>query len=69
MKYKNIRALVVTIVMACSTGAAAQADSAKTFWDNWFVQFGADMTVQKPHGHAFKDALSKGTSFGVDVAV
>ena len=69
MKYKNIRALVVTIVMACSTGAAAQADSAKTFWDNWFVQIGADMTVQKPHGHAFKDALSKGTSFGVDVAV
>ena len=69
MKYKNIRALVVTIVMACSTGAAAQADSAKTFWDNWFVQFGADMTVQKPHGHAFKDALSKGTSFGIDVAV
>lgn len=69
MKYKNIRALVVTIVMACSTGAAAQADSAKTFWDNWFVQFGADMTVQKPHGHAFKYALSKGTSFGVDVAV
>ena len=69
MKYKNIRALVVTIVMACSTGAAAQADSAKTFWDNWFVQFGADMTVQKPHGHAFRDALSKGTSFGVDVAV
>ena len=41
----------------------------KSFWDNWFVQLGADMTVQKPYGHAFKDALGKGTSFGVDVAV
>ena len=55
--------------MICSINAGAQEDSTKTFWDNWFLQFGADMTVQKPHGHAFKDALSKGTSFGVDVAV
>ena len=69
MKYLSIRALGLTLMIACCTGAAAQADSANTFWDNWFVQFGADMTVQKPHGHAFKDALSKGTSFGVDVAV
>ena len=69
MKNIDIRALVLTFVIACSTSAAAQADSTHTFWDNWFVQFGADMTVQKPHGHAFKDALSKGTSFGVDVAV
>ena len=69
MKYLSIRTLGLTLMIACCTGAAAQADSANTFWDNWFVQFGADMTVQKPHGHAFKDALSKGTSFGVDVAV
>lgn len=69
MKYLSIRTLGLTLMIACCTGAAAQADSANTFLDNWFVQFGADMTVQKPHGHAFKDALSKGTSFGVDVAV
>ena len=69
MRNTKIRALVFTFVIACSNSVAAQADSTHTFWDNWFVQFGADMTVQKPHGHAFKDALSKGTSFGVDVAV
>ena len=69
MKYLSIRALGLTLMIACCTGAAAPADSANTFRANWFVQFGADMTVQKPHGHAFKDALSKGTSFGVDVAV
>ena len=69
MRITDIRALVLSFIIACSTSAAGQADSTHTFWDNWFVQFGADMTVQKPHGHAFKDALSKGTSFGVDVAV
>ena len=69
MRITDIRALVLSFVIACSTSAAGQADSTHTFWDNWFVHFGADMTVQKPHGHAFKDALSKGTSFGVDVAV
>ena len=69
MRNTKIRALVFTFVIACSNSVAAQTDSTHTFWDNWFVQFGADMTIQKPHGHAFKDAFSKGTSFGVDVAV
>ena len=69
MRNTKIRALVFTFVIACSNSVAAQADSTHTFWDNWLVQFGADMTMQKPHGHAFKDAFSKGTSFGVDVAV
>ena len=55
----------------CCQGVAVCGDSVKgrSVWDNWFVQFGADMTVQKPYHHEFKDALSKGTSFGVDVAV
>lgn len=61
--------VISVLTLACCLTADAQTDSIKSFWDNWFVQFGADMTVQKPHGHAFKDALSKGTSFGVDVAV
>ena len=55
----------------CCQRLAACEDTVKrkSFWDNWFVQLGADMTVQKPYGHALKDALGKGTSFGVDVAV
>ena len=55
----------------CCQRPAACEDTVKrkSFWDNWFVQLGADMTVQKPYGHALKDALGKGTSFGVDVAV
>lgn len=69
MLYKTKKVLISVLTLASCIAADAQTDSTKTFWDNWFVQFGADMTVQKPHGHAFKDALSKGTSFGVDVAV
>lgn len=69
MRYKTKKVLISVLTLASCMAADAQTDSTKTFWDNWFVQFGADMTVQKPHGHAFKDALSKGTSFGVDVAV
>ena len=69
MLYKTKKVLISVLTLASCMAADAQTDSTKTFWDNWFVQFGADMTVQKPHGHAFKDALSKGTSFGVDVAV
>ena len=55
----------------CCQRPAACEDTVKrkSFRDNWFVQLGADMTVQKPYGHALKDALGKGTSFGVDVAV
>ena len=69
MLYKTKKVLISVLTLASCMAADAQTYSTKTFWDNWFVQFGADMTVQKPHGHAFKDALSKGTSFGVDVAV
>ena len=69
MLYKTKKVIISVLTLASCMAADAQTDSTKTFWDNWFVQFGADMTVQKPHGHAFKDALSKGTSFGVDVAV
>ena len=55
----------------CCQGTVVYVDSVRkiSLWDNWFVQLGADMTVQKPHGYAFKDAFGKGTSFGVDVAV
>ena len=69
MLNKTKKVLITVLTLASCLTVDAQADSTKSFWDNWFVQFGADMTVQKPHGHAFKDALSKGTSFGVDVAV
>ena len=40
-----------------------------SFWDNWFVQVGADMTLQNPYGYDFSKVFPNGKSFGVDAAV
>ena len=39
------------------------------FWDNWFVQFGLDMTLQNPYGYNFSKVFPNGKSFGLDLAV
>lgn len=68
-------------------GDEAKADSSaivtNSFWDNWFLQVGADMTllfpvkdadVELPDGgvahlhHSFKDVFPNGKSFGLSVA-
>ena len=40
-----------------------------SFWSNWFIQVGVDMSLQNPYGEDFSDVFPKGKSFGVDVAV
>lgn len=41
-----------------------------SFWSNWFVQVGADMSLQNPYGCNFgSDVFPNGKSFGVNVAV
>ena len=39
------------------------------FLTNWFLQFGADWTLQKPYGYNFSQSFSKGSSYGLDLAV
>ena len=47
-----------------------QADDLKyTFWDNWFVQAGLDMSLMNPYGCNFSQVFPKGKTFGVNVAV
>lgn len=41
----------------------------KSFWKNWFLQFGADMTLYNPCEHDFKDVFPKGMAMGMDVAL
>ena len=41
----------------------------RSFWSNWFVQAGLDMTLQFPYNHNYSKVLSKGRSFGLDAAV
>lgn len=40
-----------------------------SFWDNWFVQFGFDMTLFKPFNKPFSEVFIKGRTFGVDLAM
>lgn len=59
------------------TGAFAQnndefiTDSVVTnsFWDNWYGQIGADMTLFNPYGCNFMNVFPNGKSFGVDIAL
>jgi len=41
-----------------------------SFWSNWFIQVGVDMTLQNPYGVNWADdVFPNGKSFGVNVAV
>lgn len=39
-----------------------------SFWSNWYVQAGLDMTLLNPYGCSFSDVFPKGKTFGLDVA-
>lgn len=39
------------------------------FWHNWFVQIGADMSLQNPYGCNFSKVFPNGKTFGLNVAV
>ncbi len=50
--------------------SAVQQTEWQRFWqENWFVQFGLDMSLQKPYGYDFSDVFPNGKTFGIDVAV
>ena len=38
-------------------------------WDNWFVQFGADMSLMNPYGCDFSKVIPKGMTFGLNGAM
>lgn len=40
-----------------------------SFWSNWYVQVGVDMSLQNPYGVDFTETFPKGKSFGVNLAV
>lgn len=41
-----------------------------SFWSNWYVQVGVDMTVQNPYGANFLDDMwHSGRTYGLDLAV
>lgn len=40
-----------------------------TFWSNWFLQTGLDMTLMNPYGCNFSNVFPDGKCFGIDIAV
>lgn len=46
-----------------------EVEVCRSFWSNWFIQAGLDMTLQFPYDHKLSDVFSKGRSFGLDAAV
>jgi hypothetical protein len=39
-----------------------------SFWSNWYVQAGLDMSLQNPYGYNFSKVFPKGKTFGMNVA-
>ena len=49
--------------------AGANVVVANSFWSNWFIQMGLDMTLQNPYGYDFSKVFPNGKTFGLDLAV
>lgn len=64
-------------IASCNLAVVAQeknkADSnaivTNSFWDNWYVLAGFDMSLLNPYGCNFKDVFPNGKSFGVNVGL
>lgn len=66
------------IALTCSGAASAQSTAgnnssddiviANSFWENWFIQAGLDMSLQNPYGYDFSHVFPKGKTFGMNVA-
>lgn len=63
------RSGVVALFVLLVSQMCAQRAATNPFWDNWFLQFGADMTLQNPYGYDFSKVFPNGKSYGVDVAI
>lgn len=40
-----------------------------SFWSDWYLQMGLDMTLQNPYGYNFSHVFPNGKTFGIDVAI
>ena len=69
----RIALLIITFLCSCVMPSGAQEKEetlvAKSFWENWSVEFGLDMSLQNPYGYDFSKVFPNGKSFGVNVGV
>lgn len=65
-----MRHILLSLLLLCGLPLwAQQSDEQERFIDNWYLQTGADITLQKPYSYPTSDMLSKGSSLGVDMAI
>lgn len=69
--------LSLLLALSCVTSSSAQSQTEKpdenavvinSFWSNWYIQAGLDMTLHLPYGHSLSHVFPKGKTFGFDVA-
>ncbi|MCM1312166.1 MAG: OmpA family protein [Bacteroides sp.] len=75
-----MKKLMIALAFA-GMGAAANAQSTSietpskytvatnSFWSNWYIQVGVDMSLQNPYGKDFSDVFPNGKSFGANLAI
>lgn len=68
------RLTLLLMFCLCLTGMKAQGKQevfyVNSFWSNWYVQTGLDMSLQNPYGHDFLgEVFPNGKSFGLNVAM
>jgi len=67
--------LIALAFVGLGTAANAQSTQIETpskysFWSNWYVQFGVDMSVMNPYKSKFlKEDWHNGRTYGIDLAV
>lgn len=50
-------------------GGENEGAAPRSFWDDWFMQMGVDMSLMNPYGCNFSEVFPKGKTFGVNVAM
>lgn len=76
MMGRFLRTILFLSIALVSVGAARGEDKKtdefilNSFWSNWYVEFGLDMSLQNPYGHDFFGGVfPNGKTFGVNASV
>lgn len=59
----------ISLSQTASDNHSKYAVVANSFWSNWYIQAGLDMSLQNPYGHSFSDVFPNGKSFGLNASV
>lgn len=65
-----VLALMAAVVNVSAGERQKEEFELNSFWGNWYIQFGMDMSLQNPYGHDFFGGVfPNGKTFGVNASV